>query len=66
MHRLFLLLICFSIQSFASSKILIIGIAGGTGSGKTTLADKILHAFPDDHARSFCRAKQKACTYYYP
>jgi uridine kinase len=33
-------------QTLAGKEILIIGIAGGTGSGKTTLARKIQEAFP--------------------
>ena len=30
-------------------KITIIGIAGGTGSGKTTVVKKIVEALPPDH-----------------
>ena len=30
-----------------SKQIMIIGVAGGTGSGKTTLAENIAHAFGD-------------------
>ncbi len=42
MYKLFLLL---CLQSLFATPILI-GIAGGTGSGKTTLAEKIHEAFP--------------------
>src|SRR5690348_5650039 len=40
----------FSVISFQSlcAAPLFIGIAGGTGSGKTTLAEKIHNAFPDN------------------
>ena len=31
-------------------KTLLIGIAGGTGSGKSTFTDRIKDAFPDDVA----------------
>jgi uridine kinase len=40
------ILFLFCVHSLFASPI-IIGIAGGTGSGKTTLAEKIHHAFPD-------------------
>ncbi len=40
---------CFlGVQSLFGNPKLLIGIAGGTGSGKTTLAQKILYAFPKD------------------
>lgn len=51
----FLLLVCamcFQVV-FASSPILI-GIAGGTGSGKTTMAEKIQDAFPS-HSVLICQ-----------
>lgn len=38
-------LLCFSVTVFAQTSVLV-GIAGGTGSGKTTLAEKIHEAFP--------------------
>ena len=48
MTRIVFLMITLCIHSlFANPKVLI-GIAGGTGSGKTTLAQKILNAFPKD------------------
>ncbi len=43
----FLVVLCVSIHCFAADKILI-GIAGGTGSGKTTLAEKLHEAFPEN------------------
>jgi uridine kinase len=46
MFRVIFLLCLISIHVFASGKVLI-GIAGGTGSGKTTLAEKLHEAFPD-------------------
>lgn len=45
MHRIFLFFYCVVAVAFAQSPIFI-GIAGGTGSGKTTLAEKIHEAFP--------------------
>lgn len=46
MTRLTLLaLACFT--SLFSQEVLIVGIAGGTGSGKTTLAERIHKSFPD-------------------
>lgn len=33
---------------------ILIGIAGGTGSGKTTLADKLVESFGRDEVRAFC------------
>ncbi len=45
MIRTILLLCCLSTTVFA--KPVFIGIAGGTGSGKTTLAEKIHAAFPE-------------------
>lgn len=42
----FIVLTFFCISTLFSSEILIVGIAGGTGSGKTTLAKKIQDAFP--------------------
>ncbi len=41
-----LVLSCVALQAFAGERVLI-GIAGGTGSGKTTLAEKLHEAFPD-------------------
>jgi uridine kinase len=46
MHLFILFLICITSPLFASTK-LIVGIAGGTGSGKTTLAEKLLETFAD-------------------
>ncbi len=47
MYRILSLLIAlFYFQSLSGMETLIIGIAGGTGSGKTTLAKKIAEAFP--------------------
>ncbi len=43
----FIILTFFCISTLFSSEILIVGIAGGTGSGKTTLAKKIQDAFPE-------------------
>jgi len=36
------------IQKYMSNKMLIIGIAGGTGSGKTTVVNQIIDQFPTD------------------
>ena len=47
MFRFLIILCCVSIHCFAADKILI-GIAGGTGSGKTTLAEKLHEAFPEN------------------
>lgn len=44
MFRIFMVFWCLSASVFAES--IFIGIAGGTGSGKTTLAQKIHRAFP--------------------
>jgi uridine kinase len=46
MFKTLLLLTSICIQALFASPILI-GIAGGTGSGKTTMAQKIQDAFPD-------------------
>lgn len=46
MQRLILLFILF-ISPLFSESVLLVGIAGGTGSGKTTLADRIHREFPD-------------------
>lgn len=46
--RYILLLSLFLIQNLCASDKIIIGIAGGTGSGKTTLADKIWRHFKDN------------------
>ncbi len=47
MFRLFSFCFCvFNFLSAASQDVLLIGIAGGTGSGKTTLANTITQAFP--------------------
>ncbi len=46
MCRIFLLLSCLCITYLQATPKVLIGIAGGTGSGKTTLADKIQQAFP--------------------
>lgn len=48
MNRVFFFLIVLGIQSLFGNPKILIGIAGGTGSGKTTLAQKILNAFPKD------------------
>jgi uridine kinase len=47
MFKTLLFFFCISLSSLFATPILI-GIAGGTGSGKTTLADKIRKAFPKD------------------
>jgi uridine kinase len=47
MFRYLCLFLLLFTQSLFSSDKLVIGIAGGTGSGKTTLAQKIKEAFPD-------------------
>jgi uridine kinase len=47
MKRIMTILIALlSFQPLSGEQPLIIGIAGGTGSGKTTLAQKIQEAFP--------------------
>jgi uridine kinase len=46
MYKTTLFFCCLTISIFAKSTILV-GIAGGTGSGKTTLAEKIHNEFPD-------------------
>jgi uridine kinase len=46
MHYLIALFVFFTTSLFASPR-LIVGIAGGTGSGKTTLAEKLLETFSD-------------------
>ena len=48
MYRLFLLLNILFMHTLFSSEKIIVGIAGGTGSGKTTLAKKLQEAFPND------------------
>jgi uridine kinase len=45
MFRVFVILICVGMQSIFAQHV-VVGIAGGTGSGKTTLAEKIQAAFP--------------------
>jgi|GEM_PF-24967 len=45
MIRMLLIFVCLSLSVFATSP-LCIGIAGGTGSGKTTLAENIHRMFP--------------------
>ena len=45
-HILSLLIALLYFQTLSGMETLIIGIAGGTGSGKTTLAKKIAEAFP--------------------
>lgn len=46
MKQIFVLLCCATISTFANAPIFI-GIAGGTGSGKTTLAEKIHEIYPE-------------------
>ncbi|MBS0626880.1 MAG: AAA family ATPase, partial [Verrucomicrobia bacterium] len=46
MCKAFLIFCCVSISVFAK-QVVLVGIAGGTGSGKTTLAEKIHQAFPE-------------------
>ncbi len=46
MIKAFLFFIAFTASVFANATI-VVGIAGGTGSGKTTLAEKVHHAFPE-------------------
>lgn len=41
-----MLIALFAFQTLSGEETLIIGIAGGTGSGKTTLAQKVQEAFP--------------------
>ncbi len=48
MLRLFILACVLLCYPLSSMEPLIIGIAGGTGSGKTTLAQKIFELFPDE------------------
>ena len=45
--RLLMTLLFVFIAPFCANAKLIIGIAGGTGSGKTTMADKLLRTFQD-------------------
>lgn len=45
MLRIAFIFCCLSLQLFAR-EVIFVGIAGGTGSGKTTLAEKIHQAFP--------------------
>ena len=45
--RAFLLLVCFS-PVVTHAQVIVIGIAGGTGSGKATLAKQLKNAFGDD------------------
>jgi uridine kinase len=52
MFRLLLILSSICLQVFASP--ILIGIAGGTGSGKTTMAQKIQDAFPT-HSVLICQ-----------
>jgi uridine kinase len=47
MFRTLLLFFCIWLSNLFSTPILV-GIAGGTGSGKTTLAERIKEAFPED------------------
>ena len=46
MLKIFFIFCCVSVSVFATSPIFI-GIAGGTGSGKTTLAENIHQLFPE-------------------
>ena len=46
--RFLLLLISFYAFSVFSNDVLFIGIAGGTGSGKTTISSKLFSAFKDE------------------
>lgn len=47
MNKIFIILILFISSILAAEAPIVIGIAGGTGSGKTTLAKKILSSLPD-------------------
>lgn len=47
MFKTLLIICCCSIYSLSAAPKILVGIAGGTGSGKTTLAENILEAFPD-------------------
>lgn len=47
MFKALVILCCLSVTSLISSQKILIGIAGGTGSGKTTLAQNIYEAFQD-------------------
>lgn len=46
MVRLSIVFFCIWVQAVFAQAVMVIGIAGGTGSGKTTLAQKIQEAFP--------------------
>lgn len=46
LKRFLLPLLFSSLPLFSAAPKIMIGVAGGTGSGKTTLAEKILQAFP--------------------
>ena len=48
MFRVLLLTSCFLMNSLFGAPKILVGIAGGTGSGKTTFADKIKEAFPSN------------------
>jgi len=47
-YRFLFIVCCFASFSLCANPKILIGIAGGTGSGKTTLAEKIHEAFPDN------------------
>ncbi len=48
MKTVLFILSFFTITTLFAKEIIVIGVAGGTGSGKTTLADQIKEAFPND------------------
>ena len=47
MLRTLFIICCVSMQALFAYDSIFIGVAGGTGSGKTTLAEEIQKAFPD-------------------
>ena len=56
-----LAMIFLSFQTFLHAEYLVIGIAGGTGSGKTTMAAKIQEAFPGQSILISQDSYYKAC-----
>ena len=46
--------------------VLIVGIAGGTGSGKTTIANKLAAALPDDGHTKLLRIAFEGATVVHP